>query len=85
MRAVRVGKVAGGVYLVRLYLLNQVGHQRIVVFAQRLFLHQTRFIKRHIQKVQVFHGDAHKTAGGLGFGLADQFLDVAHGIGVFLA
>src|SRR5690606_35382261 len=78
VRAVRVGKVAGGIYLVRLYLFKQIYNEANVFFAQRLFLDQACLVEGHIQEVNLGVRDADIPASRLRLSPPDQAFNRQH-------
>ncbi len=78
VRAVRIGQVAGGVDLVRLDLLQQLGDDADVLLAERLLADLAGLVERHVQEVQVLDRHAAIAGGGPRFAAADQRLDLLH-------
>ena len=65
--SVWVGKITGGINLVRLDFFNNIGYNFNIFSPNFIFFDSTSFIKRHVQKMYVCFWNTHKTASGLGF------------------
>ena len=73
----RVGQVAGGVYLMRLDLCQQVHDDLDIGFAEIAFSAPAGFVERHIEEVDMLVIQSAKTGAGAGFTPSDQAFDLA--------
>ena len=75
VRAVRIGKVAGGIDLLWLDSLEQVGGDLDVAGPDRQLSHSAGFIERQIEEVDAVWLHAGVAGGGAGLGAPNQPLD----------
>ncbi len=78
VRTVRIGQIAGGIYLVGFHFFHQFHDDAHVVFTDGLFAGASGFVKRHVQKVNVVVGQAAEACPGASFSSAYKPLDLAH-------